>query len=136
MLLSLGAVSACASDQTYLPALLADPMAEYSHPGLEQFTRSETPKAFNPSGSQMKPSVLTTFAVVGDFEVEEAVAAAEAAGWSFEPTEPEIGSGGNRTWSATKELSEGLAGLSINSLPSNAAQEWDLSIKLFFWQEY
>jgi hypothetical protein len=104
LLLAVSLVSSCTSDPTYLPALLADPMAEYSHPALELSTRSEIPKAFNLFGSQMEPSVLTTFVVVGEFTVEEAVAAAEAAGWIFEPTEPYVGSSGNRTWSATKEL--------------------------------
>lgn len=138
MLLSLGAVSACSSDTTYLPALLADPMADYSHPSLTEEFRAESPK-----GRTLIPmaredaSVTTGFDLAGsaDVVIEDVIATAESHGWTFDSHEPATNAEGTRGWLATKELAEGLATLSINLLGPGTA-DWDLSIALRFEEEY
>lgn len=67
LLLPLLAVGACSSDDTYLPALLADPMAEYSHPDLEVDFRTEIPQGEGRVGGFASlASVTTGFVLQGD----------------------------------------------------------------------
>lgn len=86
MLLGLGALSACASDQTYLPALLADPMAQYEAEGIALDDTFEQPQH---PGSQWRrrthAEVQRSYRIEDQSQVEEvleeAVEYAEAKGW-------------------------------------------------------
>ena len=83
--------SACSTDDTYLPALLADPMASYEDDGIElidrdsQGNREERPF---PSSAQ----VISVYRILDDSQAEsvlqEAVAAAEAGGWEMTQSPP------------------------------------------------
>ena len=129
-------LAACSNDDTYLPALLADPMAGYFHPDLEVDFRGEIPKSFTPMGTENEPSITTGFVVRGDFRIEDTIASTEAAGWTFESADPTVSSDGIQGWSATKDLPEGLAALSITLLQDDAEEDWDLAIRLTFREEY
>lgn len=128
--------TSCSSDSTYLPALLNDPMAGYSHPGLTVVSKSEIPKGEDFTGGPRKPRVLTLFKVDGDSEaiVVDALAAAEANGWVFREEAPVETADGGFTWSASKEMAVGLAGLDITL--QGPDEEVDLSIQLIFREEY
>jgi len=138
VLIGAALISACASDDTYLPALLADPMADYSHPALEVETRVESPKGDTPFAGTNEPSVFTGFALEGDPDavVDDVLAAAETAGWVILSEEPVVGSDGFKSWSAEKEIAEGVAGLDINLRPPDSEERIDLSIRLSFREEY
>lgn len=133
-------ITACSSDATYLPALLADPMASYTNPGLEVGFRDEIPQGHTFFGlSEVDAAVITGFELVGDADAvrEDVIAAAESAGWSFVPGSPFTGAPGHdttpghETWLAEKELSERLATLTITLTPPDTGS-WDFSIALRF----
>jgi hypothetical protein len=139
LLVLLAVLTACTSDDTYLPALLADPMAGYSHPSLEVDFRAETPKAPNPIwGGESEAKVTTGFVLDGDAGpvINDIISTAEAAGWVFASAELEVGPQGYRGWSASKELVEGLAAFSVTLGPPNAGEDWDLAIRISFIEEF
>jgi hypothetical protein len=80
--------------------------------------------------------VVTRFKIDGDSEaiVVEALAAAEANGWVFHEEAPVETADGGFTWSASKEMPVGLAGLDITLREPD--DEVDLSIQLIFREEY
>ena len=138
LLLMVGAVACSPDDDTYLPALLADPMAEYSHPDLEVEFRTEIPQGEGRvSGFASLASVTTGFILQGDADsvIANVLATAEDAGWTVLSQEPAVGSDGTKGWSAEKELPEGLAGLGVNVSPPDSEEDWDLSIRLSFLEE-
>jgi len=137
VLLAVGA-AACSDDDTYLPALLADPMAEYSHPDLEVDFRTEIPRGEGRVGGFASlASVTTGFVLHGDADsvIADLLATAESAGWTVLSQEPAVGSDGTKGWSAEKELPEGVAGLGVNLSPPDSDEDWDLSIRLSFLEE-
>jgi hypothetical protein len=130
-------LSACSSDDTYLPALLADPMADYSHPSLEVESRAEIEQGRLLIQLSEKPAaVVTKFVFVGEADpvVEDAVATAESNGWTFTSDVPATDASGTKGWSAEKQMSEGLATLSIILL-SPGSEDYDLTISLRFEDE-
>ncbi len=54
-------VSACSFDPTYLPALLDDPLADYSHPDLRAKSRIQDGKGEGMLGKTIQPKVSTTY---------------------------------------------------------------------------
>lgn len=131
-------VAGCSDDDTYLPVLLADPMAEYSHPDLEVDFRAEIPQGEGRVGGFASlASVTTGFVLNGDADsvIGDVLATAENAGWIFLSQVPVVGSDGTKGWSAEKDLSEGLAGLDVNLSPPDSDEDWDLSISLSFREE-
>jgi hypothetical protein len=136
LLLLLLGVGACSSDDTYLPALLADPMADYSHPDLEVESRAEIEQGRTLIQLSESPAaVVTQFVLVGEADpvIEDAVAIADSNGWTFIAGSPFTGSSAG-TWSAEKEMSEGLATLTITLL-SPGTEDYDLTISLRFEDE-
>ncbi len=127
-------LSACSSDTVYLPALLADPMADYSHPSLEVSSRAEIPKGEQFTGAPRRPTVNMAFILTGavDAVIADVITRAKGVGWVFESEEPATGTSGNRTWSAEKELPEGLARLRVLVLAPDAPEDWDLAVSLSF----
>ena len=126
-------VAACSTDSTYLPALLADPMAEFSHPQLAVETRAEREQGRSLIGmAEVDAQVFTGYLATGEIDpvVEDAIASAESSGWVFISPDPFIGDSG-RTWSAEKEMPEGLATLSI-TVSEPGTQDWDIAISLKF----
>lgn len=85
---AIGAVTGCSSDQTYLPALQADPMASWQPEGAELVNESE--QEYDEGGSTSKQSLAAVTRVFRlpsaadvDAARQQALAYAESeAGWS------------------------------------------------------
>lgn len=131
MLAGVVLVAACSSDDTYLPALLADPMADYSNPSLEVESRVEIPEGKQPLSGAQDATILTGYLLTGSEEsvVSDILSAAEAASWILDPDSPVI-EGENATWSASKMLPEGLASMTISSRPRSSTRPYDIGISL------
>jgi hypothetical protein len=86
--LTLG-VSACSSDSTYLPALLADPMADYQAPGLILFDTFQIGEHKSFAGSApVHAELVQRYRIEDQGEAQdrllEAVAYAESVGWQMQ----------------------------------------------------
>ncbi len=84
-------VSACSNDDTYLPALLADPMASYEADGIElidrrsQGNREERPF---PSSAQVNSFYRILDESQAELVLERALDSAETGGWEMSPSPP------------------------------------------------
>jgi hypothetical protein len=79
-------VSACSTDDTYLPALLADPMASYEADGIELTDRDS--QGYRGQRPFSQPAqVISVFRIVDDSRAEQAldkaVRFAETNGWEM-----------------------------------------------------
>lgn len=120
-------VSGCGEpDHIYLPALQADPMADYTHPDLEREWHLATKKHINWKGVESSADIATFYLTGEDADVDAVIADllhhAELAGWAMTSLEGSIPShpsmADERWWRANKYLKEGLASLSIHAEPS------------------
>lgn len=85
-------VAACTSDDTYLPALLADPMADYEAEGIVLVDAWEQPQhPGNLWTRRQHAMVRRSYQIQDQSQVgqvlKEAVAFAEAAGWRVQPSQ-------------------------------------------------
>ena len=134
LMLAVG-VTACSRDDTYLPALLADPMANYEAEGLEladSWEYAERPSVVGspPGHAELERSYRIADSVNIEEVVAEAVAYAESVGW-------EVGrdSIASRLYVGTKDLEPGPGRLGISFGPdvdSYPDGEWHLRIHLDF----
>jgi hypothetical protein len=106
ILLAVLGLGACSADGTYLPALLADPMADYQAPGLvlfDTFQLGEHKSVFGSAPVHAKASQW--YRIEDQSEVQdrllEAVAYAESVGWQMQQ-ESAI------SFSGVKELEPGM----------------------------
>ena len=85
----LGLLSACSNDDTYLPALLAEPMASYEADGIElidrdsQGYRAERPF---PQSAQVNSIYRVLDESQAEMVLQEALASAEGSGWEMTPS--------------------------------------------------
>lgn len=107
-------LAACSNDDTYLPALLADPMASYEAEGLvlsDSWEHAQRPSVLGAAPRQA--SVNRSYRIEDQAEAEElldtAVAFAESEGWTMGPA---IG-GDPNLFRGTKELVPGSGELTI-----------------------
>jgi len=80
----------CSTDDTYLPALLEDPMADYEADSIELKTRDTQGYGKGPFwGKYHPPQVISEYQILDQSQTEviraEAVAEAESYGWEMEP---------------------------------------------------
>ncbi|MCI0677950.1 MAG: hypothetical protein L0Z63_02765 [Actinobacteria bacterium] len=108
------ALTACTTDDTYLPALLADPMASYGAEGIVQTDSWDYAQRRSFLGSApVQAEVGRTYRIEDQSQagghLDAAVAFAEAAGWKMSqplPDQPEF-------YRGTKDLIPGSARLSL-----------------------
>jgi hypothetical protein len=108
-------VVACSRDDTYLPALLDDPMASYEAPGIElAHSWQEAEGRDVVMDVPTHAEVGRTYRILDQDQAEailaDAVAFAESSGWLVEPSRisPTTGYGG------TKELPPGVGRLGVS----------------------
>lgn len=105
-------LAACSTDDTYLPGLLADPMAHLELEGLKLAGGTESPEGtriFGKSDARVTRQYELLEGFDGDQLVLETVAAAESAGWVFDDEQPSpFGS-----WHGGKTLEAGRARISV-----------------------
>ncbi len=112
-------------------------MADYSYPDLEEDFRAEIPEG--PSllwEGETHAHVTTGFILTGESDavIADVIATAENEGWTF-VGEPASSSDGYQGWYASKELSVGLAALSVNLGPPDATDDYDLALSLGFVED-
>lgn len=114
VVLALTPVAACSSDDTYLPALLADPMASYEADGIELTATEEFAESTGPFRKPVHAQVVRTYRIEDQGQAQEllleAAAFAELEGWRVRPSRssPTVGYGG------TKQLPPGEARLGVS----------------------
>jgi hypothetical protein len=118
VILLLGMLSACSTDDTYLPALLADPMAEYEAEGIEFIDRgTQGYVASDVLGNKVPANVRTRYRILDgsaiDGVLEEAITEAEGHGWALR-----LGTGPTSRV-GSKELSIGEGELILAIIPSD-----------------
>lgn len=93
MLAAVVCLSACSTDDTYLPALLADPMADYEAEGIELvdgWEQAERPGFLG--GKPTHAEVGRTYRIVDQSQagriLAEAAESAESQGWRMQPESP------------------------------------------------
>ncbi|MGF1618687.1 MAG: hypothetical protein ACFCU2_12915 [Acidimicrobiia bacterium] len=127
-------LSACSSDRTFLPALLADPMASYDADGIERIDRSTQAEGRDFIwGKPEHAEVTLVYRIEDQATVSEvlgrAVEEAAASGWSLEQSS-------ESHFRGSKELSPGSGRISIATHTENVLENPGgpqvLSIRLDF----
>lgn len=107
-----------APDDTYLPALLADPVADMTLPGVELERSSESEQSDSGLFGGTRANVTRTYRVVeigtGQGIFEPAVIRAREAGWVFDPVGPVAGFRRALSIRGYKTLEPGPAVLSLS----------------------
>ena len=125
--LSLLALSACTIDRTYLPALLADPMADYEAEGIDLVDAWEEGEGHNIiMDMPTHADVWRKYRIEDQTKVEtllaDAVAYAEAHGWRIEQGSSGVIWDGYR---GAKEMELGMARLVVSTGPFDVLDDPD-----------
>ena len=130
MVLLLVSVS-CATDQTYLLALLDDPMAEYDHPDLTIAFRTNTPENSSFAGFESSARVTAIYKVERDAGLRDlhraTIRYAESVGWE-ETSNGLYDTSVGESWQGAKQLEPGRAVLSV----SYDEKDHEISVSLQF----
>lgn len=129
-------VVGCSTDDTYLPALLADPMASYGAQGIELIDAWEYAEGMGPLGKPVVAQVGRIYHITdqdqADEVLSEAAEFAELVGWRMTPpiTTPADGYGG------AKELDVGSARLGVSLVAADPLHDLEgprvLTVRLDF----
>jgi len=125
LLLMAMSVAACTSDDTYLPALLADPMASYEAPGIVLIDAWEVPEGRDiimdsPTHAQVGRTYRIEDQGQAERVLEEAATYAESNGWRLTPSRPSpTGYGG------AKDLAPGDARIGISLVAADPLNDRD-----------
>lgn len=128
-------VAACSSDNRFLSALLADPMATYEADGLVLVHSDDRPRRTDLVTRKPITARVTRFYELNqphnaDQVFNDALAAAEAAGWDFGGRTPTESFGG-QVVSASKPLDWGPAELTIGIGPTPGEPDSDIMLRLW-----
>jgi hypothetical protein len=130
-------VAGCSSDDTYLPALLADPMASYQAEGLELSDSWEYAQRGSLLGSGPRQAEVGRTFSIGDQSqaeqlLEDAVEFAESEGWAIRGSL----TGRPDFYRGTKDLPPGSARMSISLGAVDPIREPDGPKQLVLHMEY
>jgi hypothetical protein len=130
-----GLVTACSSDDRFLPALLADPMASYEAEGIELVRSEETPRGTDlvtrkPINAEVRRIYGLEQQSEADQVFEDAIAAAEAAGWDMRDLGPTESAFGGWGITASKEFDWGPAQLTIGVGQTPGEPDSDILLRI------
>lgn len=126
-------LAACSTDDTYLPALLEDPIAHLESESADLVRRTERPEShrgfFGGSPALVQQVVEIREGIEPDQAVLEAVAAARAAEWVFDENRYPTSFG---LWKGTKTLEIGEAAVDISIAESTGQLGVELVYEVLF----
>lgn len=130
-------LSACSNDETYLPALLSDPMAKYEAEGLVVSDSWEYGQRSSFLGSApVQAEVGRTYRIEDQSQavplLSDAVALAESEGWTMSKSL----TGRPDQYRGTKELAPGSGELSIGLVSADPSNDSDGSRQLVIHLEF
>ncbi len=128
-------VGGCSSDDTFLPALLADPMASYQAEGISLVRSDNQARGTSlVTGKPVYAKVVRRYELEDEDEGEEvlgrAIVAAEAAGWVFDDGPPRESVFDARVTGASKSFDWGSARLILTVGPGTTEGDILLSVTL------
>jgi len=128
-------VAGCSSDDTFLPALLADPMASYEADDVRLVRSQERPRGTDlvtrkPITAQVWRRYELKQHAESDQVFADAMAAAEAAGWELRDSGPSESAFGGWGTTASKGFDWGPARLTIGVGPTPGESESDILLRI------
>jgi hypothetical protein len=137
VLVAIAAVG-CSSDDTYLPVLLADPMASYEAEGIELIDAWEQAEGHSlVADKPIHAEVGRTFRIVDQDRavhvLEEAADYAEANGWRLTTIRDSVVVSASSGYGGAKDLGPGDGRLSVALIPDDPLNDpdWPLVLRIF-----